>query len=140
MLKLSGADEILGQRKARELLAQQPKVVRHTKAWVDDKELCLEVECALNGGSSILVEMLYCWDTCGGGPAPWQERPYYYYDAIEWLLNNRWLDFYHWVQVQFDRVLERHATDDYYAEFDEPSAEERAPEAEPSAAADPAGM
>jgi hypothetical protein len=34
-------------------------------------------------------------------------------------------------------VLERHATDDYYAEFDEPGTA-KAPQAEPVAAPDPA--
>jgi len=45
-------------------------------------------------------------------------------------MNNRWLEFYRWVQEQFDHVLERHATDDNDAEFDEPGPT-RAPEAEP---------
>jgi hypothetical protein len=66
MLKISGAEDPLGQKKARELQARQPKVVRHTKAWVDDKELCLEVECVLDDGSSMLIEMKYCWDAGWG--------------------------------------------------------------------------
>jgi hypothetical protein len=122
MLRLTGAGDPLGQKRAQALLAQQPRIVRHTKAWVDDSELCLEVECALNDGTTVSVEMLYCWDTCGPGSSSWEPRPYYYYDAIEWLLNNRWLEFYRWVQEQFDRVLTDHATSAYYAEYDEPAA------------------
>src|SRR4051812_18008606 len=114
MLKLTGADDPLGQKQARELQSRQPKITHHTKAWVDDKELCLEVECLLNDGSSILIKMLYCWDTCGGPPEQWSPRPDYYYDAIEWLLNNRWLEFYRWVQEQFDRVLAYQASSEYF--------------------------
>ena len=134
MLKLAGAADKLGQRKARELRALQPRVVRHTQAWVDDSELCLEVECALSDGSSALVEMNYCWSTCGV-PAEWETTPYYFMRIVELLLNNRWLDFYRWVQEQFDRALAGH-TADYFAEYDEP--EGSAPDAEPGAAPDPA--
>ena len=130
MLRISGTDDPIGQKKAGVLLAQQPKVVRHTKAWVDDKELCLEVECALGDGSSILIEMLYCWDTCCMAPGLWQERPYYYYNAVEWLLNNRWLEFYRWVQEQFDRVLADQASSEHFAEYDEPP--ERCPTSNPT--------
>ena len=119
MLRIPGAEYPIGQKKARELRSQQPKVTRHTKAHVDDKELCLEVECLLNDGSSTLVEMNYCWSTCGG-QVPWQTSPYYFMDVVEWLLNNRWLEFYRWVQEQFDRALEDQATNDHFAEYDEP--------------------
>jgi hypothetical protein len=134
MLKLSGADEPMGQKKAGELRARQPKVSRHTRAWVDDKELCLEVECSLSDGAVILVEMNYCWASCG--PAPWLESPYYFMVVVGWLLNNQWLEFYRWVQEQFDLTLERQATDDYFAEYDEPCPLVQRPEAEPCAAAD----
>jgi hypothetical protein len=134
MLQIPGADDPLGQQKARELRAWEPKVTRHTRAWVDDKELCLEVECSLNDGSVILIEMNYSWAGCG--PVSWLESPYYFMVVVEWLLNHRWQEFYRWVQEQFDRDLERHATDDYFAVYDEPSPAEKAPEAEQNAAAD----
>ena len=137
MLQLSDADDPIGQKKARELLSREPKVARHTKAWVDDSELCLEVECELNDGSSILVEMNYCWSTCGG-QAPWETTPYYFMTVVEWLLNNQWLEFYRWVQVQFDRALAYQASNDYFAEYDMPELAERAAGVEPGAAPDPA--
>jgi hypothetical protein len=136
MLQFSDAEDPIGQQKACELRSRQPKVVRHTKAWVDDKELCLEVECVLNDGSSILVEMNYCWASIG--QADWLESPYYFMVVVDWLLNHRWLEFYRWVQEQFERALEKQANNDYFAVYDEPGQEGNATEAEPSPAPDPA--
>ena len=133
MLRFVGASDPLGRWKARELLARQPRVVRHTKAWVDDSELCLEVECVLSDGETVLVEMHYCWSACGGA-AEWETTPYYFMKVVELLLNNRWLDFYRWVQAQFDRALHEQASNDFFAEFDEPGSPQS--EAEPGAEAD----
>jgi hypothetical protein len=60
MLYLGGDDTPLGRARAQKLLGQDPKVIRHTNAWVDDKELCLEVECRLRNGSTVAFKMSYC--------------------------------------------------------------------------------
>jgi hypothetical protein len=108
-----GADEMpLGRDKAQELLGKDPRVVRHTKAWVDDSELCLEVECRLRDGAMIVVKMSYCWDS------PKFHGQYYFMDITEWLLNNDWPRFYEFVQARFVEVLTEHATNDYFHEYD----------------------
>jgi hypothetical protein len=107
MLYLGADNEPLGRAKAQELLTQNPKILRHTKAWVDDSELCLEVECLLRDGATVTVKMNYCWD------APPFHGHNYFMDITEWLLNNHWLSFYEYVQARFMEVLKDHATHDY---------------------------
>jgi hypothetical protein len=107
MLYLGDDEEPLGQARARELLTQQPKVVRYTRAWVDDSELCLEVECLLRDGTMLALKMAYCWDA-----APF--RGYNYFaDVTEWLLNNDWARFHQFVQKRLLEVLNDHATHDH---------------------------
>jgi hypothetical protein len=107
MLYLGADDRPVGRDKARELLSQDPKLVRHTKAWVDDSQLCLEVECRLRDGSLVPFRMCYCWD------APPFRGHNYFMDITGWLLNNNWLSFYEFVQARFVDVLKEHATKEY---------------------------
>jgi hypothetical protein len=102
---------------------------------VDDSELCLEVECVLSDGASVLVEMHYCWSTCGG-TAGWETTPFYFMNVVELLLNNRWLDFYRWVQERFDSALHEQASNDPFANFNESGRPQS--EIEGGAAPDPA--
>jgi hypothetical protein len=108
MLYLDDDDEHLGRDKARELLRKKPKVVRHTKAWVDDSQLCLVVECLLKDGATITVKMSYCWDD------PKFHGHLYFYDIVEWVLNGDWKSFYRFVQKRFTEVLRAHATNPAY--------------------------
>jgi len=107
MLYLGGDDRPIGRAKAQELLAQEPKVLRHTNAWVDDSELCLKVECRLRDGTTVAVKMSYCWDDRQFA------GQYYFMDITQWLLTNNWLRFYKFVQARFVEVLQQHATNDY---------------------------
>jgi|SRR5579884_947139 len=104
MLYLSPDDNPLGQAKAQYLLDQDPKILRHTKAWIDDSELCLEVECLLRDGTTVTVKMNYCWDV------PAFHGRNYFIDITEWLLNSNWSRFYEFVQSRFVEVLKDQAT------------------------------
>jgi hypothetical protein len=106
MLYITGDEAPIGEAQAEELLSQEPKVIRHTRAWVDDSELCLEVECRLSDGTTISVTMTYCWDT------PEFEGGRYFMEVTEWLLNNDWSSFYKFVQARFDAVLKEQAEAD----------------------------
>jgi hypothetical protein len=108
MLYLDDEESPLSPTRARALLAQDPRVVRHLRAWVDDSELCLDVECRLTNGTMITVKMAYCWDS--------EEFRglNYFHEIVEWLLNDDWPSFYEFVQKRFTEVLTEHATDPHY--------------------------
>jgi hypothetical protein len=107
MLYLGTDDIPLGRAKARELLAREPRVVGHRRAWIDDHELCLEVECRLRGGDTVVVRMEYCWAT-----AEFFRRNYFM-DITEFALNGDWPGFYGFVQERLDAALGEHANHDF---------------------------
>jgi hypothetical protein len=98
---------------ARELLAQEPQVLRVVRAWIDDSELCLEVECRLRDGSTSNLEMLYCWER------KYRVREDFYRKLVAWLLNNQWVEFFQFVQTRFTEELTAHATNPAYPQTDE---------------------
>jgi hypothetical protein len=99
MLFINQNKRPLGKAKARKLLSQHPRILRHTAAWIDDSELCLQVECILDNGEFILFHMGHCWDT-----EEFREHNYFK-DVTEWLLNNNWIIFYQFVQDRLIAVL-----------------------------------
>jgi hypothetical protein len=101
------------QTQARALLAREPAVLRILRAWVDDSELCLTVECGLNDESTISLEMCYCWDD------PRFADHNYFTDLVVWLLNGEWSAVYEFVQTRFAEVLTEHATNPAYPQDDE---------------------
>jgi hypothetical protein len=117
MLYIDGRDNPLGQKGAQQLRTKEPKIVRHTKAWVDDSELCLDVDCRLNDGTAMVITMSYCWDSLGR-PSEFQS-PYYFMIITEWLLNDDWPSFYQFVQKRLDESLTETATKDVYQMYDE---------------------
>src|SRR5262249_29425201 len=93
---------------ARALLEQKPRVMRVTRAWIDDAELCLEVECRLQDEETTLLQMLYSWER------KVKHRERFYADLAVQLLNGEWVAFYELVQARFMEELTAHATNPAY--------------------------
>jgi hypothetical protein len=93
---------------ANELRAKKPKVTRITRAWIDDSELCLEVECRLRDGSTKTLQMLYCWER------KYKSGHHFFADLAVQLLNGEWVAFYDFVQARFMEELTAHAANPAY--------------------------
>lgn len=106
MLYVGTEDEPLGPHAARALLVSNPCVVRHTRAWVDDGELCLEVECLIAGGELITLRMMYCWDV------PSFRGINYLADVAVWALEGDWASFRRFVQQRLAAALAARAAGD----------------------------
>jgi len=91
---------------ARELLEQQPRVMRVTRAWIDDSELCLEVECLLRDDETTRLQMLYSWER--------KHDRHFFADLAVQLLNGEWVAFFEFVQTRFMEELTDHATNPAY--------------------------
>jgi hypothetical protein len=93
---------------ARALLEKQPRVMRVTRAWMDDAELCLEVECRLSDGETTPLQMLYSWER------KYQHAEIFFAALSVQLLNGEWVAFYEFVQKRFMEELADHATNPAY--------------------------
>ena len=112
MIRLADTQEVVSRSRAIELLASDPVVIGHDRAWIDDGELCLQIVCRMSGGDSVRLTMTYCWDV------PEFRTKNYFADVTVWLLNDHIGHFYEFVRERLLAVLEDHAVNDYDFELD----------------------